>query len=60
MSLKYCKVYGGREQKVKKYGTAREHRVWCELPIAVDINTHEIVAAELMLFNITYAKFPPY
>jgi hypothetical protein len=53
------KVYGEGEWKVKKHGTDGKRRVWRKLHIAVDTNTHEIVAAELSLSNVTDAEVLP-
>ncbi|EJE8676207.1 IS5 family transposase [Vibrio parahaemolyticus] len=53
------KVYGEGEWKVKKHGTDGKHRVWRKLHIAVDTSTHEIVAAELSLSNVTDAEVLP-
>ncbi len=53
------KVYGEGEWKVKKHGTDGKRRVWRKLHIAVDTSTHEIVAAELSLSNVTDAKVLP-
>ncbi len=53
------KIYGEGEWKVKKHGTDRKRRVWRKLHIAVDTNTHEIVAAELSLSNVTDAEVLP-
>ncbi|MCV5804440.1 transposase, partial [Escherichia coli] len=39
--------------KVKKHGTDGKHRVWRKLHLAVDTSTHEVVAAELSLSNVT-------
>ncbi|KIV37252.1 IS5 family transposase, partial [Vibrio parahaemolyticus] len=50
------KVYGEGEWKIKKHGTDGNHRVWRKLHLAVDTSTHEIVAAELSLSNITDAE----
>ncbi|MCV5949054.1 transposase, partial [Escherichia coli] len=47
------KVYGEGEWKVKKHGTDGKRRVWRKLHLAVDTSTHEIVAAELSLSNVT-------
>ncbi|MEZ8216368.1 transposase, partial [Vibrio sp. 10N.237.312.C02] len=47
------KVYGEGEWKVKKHGTDGKRRVWRKLHIAVDTNTHEIIAAELSLSKVT-------
>lgn len=40
---------------VKKYATDEKHRVWRK----VHISTHEIVAAELSLSNVTDAEVLP-
>lgn len=53
------KVYGEGEWKVKKHGTDGKHRVWRKLHLAVDTSTHEIVAAELSLCNVTDAEVLP-
>ncbi|EKF9778724.1 IS5 family transposase [Vibrio cholerae] len=53
------KVYGEGEWKVKKHGTDGKRRVWRKLNLAVDTSTHEIVAAELSLSNVTDAEVLP-
>ncbi len=53
------KVYGEGEWKVKKHGTDGKCRVWRKLHLAVDTSTHEIVAAELSLSNVTDAEVLP-
>ncbi|OQK36725.1 putative transposase [Vibrio vulnificus] len=53
------KVYGEGEWKVKKHGTDGKSRVWRKLHLAVDTGTHEIVAAELSLSNVTDAEVLP-
>ncbi|HGF5132331.1 IS5 family transposase [Vibrio parahaemolyticus] len=53
------KVYGEGEWKVKKHGTDGKRRVWRKLHLAVDTSTHEIVAAEPSLFNVTDAEVLP-
>jgi hypothetical protein len=53
------KVYGEGEWKVKKHGTDGKRRVWRKLHIAVDTSTHEIVAAEMSLSNVTDAEVLP-
>lgn len=53
------KVYGEGKWKVKKHGTDGKRRVWRKLHIAVDTSTHEIVAAELSLSNVTDAEVLP-
>lgn len=51
--------YGEGEWKVKKYGTEGKRRVWRKLHLAADTCTHEIVAAELSLSNVTDAEVLP-
>ncbi len=46
-------VYGEGEWKVKKHGTDGKRRVWQKLHLAVDTDTHEIIAAELSLSNVS-------
>ncbi|MCX8778420.1 IS5 family transposase [Vibrio parahaemolyticus] len=53
------KVYGEGEWKVKKHGTDGKRRVWRKLHLAIDTSTHEIVAAELSLSNVTDAEVLP-
>ncbi|WP_412500261.1 IS5 family transposase [Shewanella chilikensis] len=53
------KVYGEGEWKVKKHGTDGKRRVWRKLHLAVDTSTHEIIAAELSLSNVTDAEAFP-
>lgn len=53
------KVYGKGEWKVKKHGTDGKRRVWRKLHLAVDTNTHEIIAAELSLSTVTDAEVLP-
>ncbi len=53
------KVYGEGEWKVKKHGTDGKRRFWRKLHLAVDTNTHEIIAAELSLSNVTDAEVLP-
>ncbi|MCX8773623.1 IS5 family transposase [Vibrio parahaemolyticus] len=52
-------VYGEGKWKVKKHGTDGKHRVWRKLHLAVDTSTHDIVAAELILLNVTDAEVLP-
>ncbi|TNY60129.1 transposase, partial [Vibrio parahaemolyticus] len=40
-------------------GTDGKRRVWRKLHLAVDTSTHEIVAAELSLSNVTDAEVLP-
>lgn len=53
------KVYGEGEWKVKKHGTDGKRRVWRKLHLAVDTDTHEIIAAELTLSGVTDAEVLP-
>ncbi len=53
------KVYGEGEWKVKKHGTDGKRRVWRKLHLAVDTGTHEIIAAELSLSNVTDGEALP-
>ena len=53
------KVYGEGEWKVKKHGTNGKRKVWRKMHIAVDTSTHELVAAELSLSNVTDAEVFP-
>ncbi len=53
------KVYGEGEWKVKKHRTDGKRRVWRKLHLAVDTSTHEIVATELSLSNVTDAEVLP-
>lgn len=50
------KVYGEGEWKVKKHGTDGNLRVWRKRHLAVDTDTHEIIAAELTLSGVTDAE----
>ncbi|WP_034281715.1 IS5 family transposase [Aeromonas salmonicida] len=45
------KVYGDGEWKVRKHGKEKQ-RVWRKLHLAVDANTHAIVAAEVSLETV--------
>lgn len=44
---------------MKKHDTDGKCRVWRKLHLAVDTDTHEIIAAELSLSNITDAEVLP-
>ncbi|ATF09475.1 Mobile element protein [Candidatus Enterovibrio altilux] len=46
--------------KVTKHGTDGKRRVWRKLHLAVGINTHEIIAAELSTSNVTAGKVLPH
>ncbi|MBE4517200.1 transposase, partial [Vibrio parahaemolyticus] len=53
------KVYGEGEWKVKKHGADGKRRVWRKLHLAVDTNTHEIIAVELSLSNVSDGEALP-
>ncbi|WP_240698077.1 IS5 family transposase, partial [Vibrio sp. F12] len=53
------KVYGEGEWKVKKHGTDGKRQVWRKLHLAVDTGTHEIIATELSLSNVTDGEALP-
>lgn len=59
LPLTGLKVYGEGEWKVKKHGTDGKRRVWRKLHLAVDTDTHEIIAAELTLSGVTDAEVLP-
>ncbi len=44
---------------MKKHGTDAKRRVWRKLHLAVDTDTHEIIAAELTLSGVTDAEVLP-
>jgi hypothetical protein len=44
---------------VRKHGTDGKRRVWRKLHLAVDTDTHEIIAAELALSGVTDAEVLP-
>jgi len=52
------KVFGEGEWKTKKHG-AEKRRVWRKLHLAVDVETHQIVCAELSLSNVTDGEALP-
>ncbi len=52
------KVFGEGEWKVKKHGKERR-RIWRKLHLAVGINTHEIICADLSLNNVTDSEAFP-
>ncbi|PSW06078.1 IS5 family transposase [Photobacterium lipolyticum] len=52
------KVFGEGEWKMKKHGKEKR-RVWRKLHIAVDADTHQIVAAELSLSSVTDGEVLP-
>ena len=45
------KVFGEGEWKVKKHGSEKR-RTWRKLHMAVDVDTHEIISAEMTLVNV--------
>ncbi len=53
------KFYGEGEWKVKKHGTDGKRRIWRKLYLAVDTNTHEIIAAESSLSNVSDGEALP-
>lgn len=53
------KVYGEGKWKAKKHGTDGKHRGWRKLHLAVDTDTHEIIAAELSLSNVSDGEALP-
>lgn len=52
-------LYGESEGKVKKYGTDDSRRLWRRLHLAIDTDTHEIIAAELALSSVKDADVFP-
>ncbi|ATF08768.1 transposase [Candidatus Enterovibrio altilux] len=57
MILLGSKTYS--EGKVKIHGTGEKRRVWRQLNLAGDINTHEIMAAKLSASNVTDCEVLP-
>lgn len=54
------KVFGEGEWKVKKHGNEkRRSRTWCKLHLAVDIDTHEVISAEVSLVNVGDSEVLP-
>lgn len=53
------KVDDESEWKAKKHGTDTKHRVLRKLHLAVDTNTHEIIASELTLLGVTDVEVLP-
>lgn len=45
------KVFGEGEWKVKKHG-AEKRRTWRKLHLAVDVDTHDVISAEVSLVNV--------
>ena len=52
------KVFGEGEWKVRTHG-ADKRRLWRKLHIAVDADTHQVIAAEVSLDNVTDPKVLP-
>jgi len=52
------KVFGEGEWKVKKHG-AEKRRTWRKLHLAVDMDTHETMRAEVSLVNVGDSKVLP-
>jgi IS5 family transposase len=52
------KVFGEGEWKVKKHG-AEKRRTWRKLHLAVDVDTHEAVTAEVSLVNVGDSEVLP-
>ncbi len=59
IDLTELKIYGENEWKVKKHGIDGKRQVWRKFHLGVDINTHEIVAAELNALNVTDGEVLP-
>lgn len=52
------KVFGAGEWRQKMYGLEKR-RTWRKLPIAVDANSHEIVAAQTRVNGVTDSEDLP-
>ena len=52
------KVFGEGEWKVKKHGSEKR-RMWRKLHLAVDVDTHEIISAEMTLVNAGDSEVRP-
>ncbi|HFQ4941535.1 TPA: IS5 family transposase [Vibrio vulnificus] len=52
------KVFGEGEWKVKKHG-AEKRRTWRKLHLAVDVETHEAISAEVSLVNVGDSEVLP-
>ena len=52
------KVFGEGEWKVKKHG-AEKRRTWRKLHLAVDVDTHETISAEVSLVNVGDSEVLP-
>lgn len=50
------KVYGEGEWKIRKHGKEK-HRVWCKLHLAMNGETHAVVAAEISLENVADTRY---
>ncbi|MFW7525155.1 transposase [Vibrio ostreicida] len=58
MDSKGLKVFGEGEWEVKKHG-AEKRRTWCKLHLAVDVDTHEAISAEVSLVNVGDSEVLP-
>ena len=52
------KVFGEGEWKVKKHGSEKR-RTWRKLHLAVEVDTHEIISAEMTLVNVGDSEVLP-
>lgn len=52
------KVFGEGEWKVKKHGNEKR-RTWRKLHLAVDVDTHEVISAEVSLVNVGDSEVLP-
>ncbi|MDH5934518.1 IS5 family transposase, partial [Vibrio splendidus] len=52
------KVFGEGEWKVEKHG-AEKRRTWRKLHLAVDVDTHEAISAEVSLVNVGDSEVLP-
>ena len=55
---KGLKVFGEGEWKVKTHGSEKR-RTWRKLHLAVDVDTHEIISAEITLVNVGDSEVLP-
>lgn len=52
------KVYGEGEWKMRKHGKEKR-RTWRKLHLAIDADTHKIIAAEVSLESVADSDVPP-
>lgn len=52
------KVFGEGEWKVKKHGNEKR-RTWRKLHLAIDVDTHEVISAEVSLVNVGDSEVLP-